>query len=119
MLPAVYDVLASDGAVTELVGRRIFRHGEAPQGVVLPYLTWYLVSGVPENTFDGPPRIDACAVQVDCWSASDSEVERLAVAVRDSIEAVHHMTGVTVNNRDPETGRCRIGMQFMFWTHRP
>ena len=119
MLPAVYDLLAGDGLVAEMVGDRIFRHGEAPQGVGMPYVTWHLVSGSPANTLADAPRVDEHIVQIDCWSRGDSEVERLAAAVRDAIELRHHMTGVTSNNRDPETGRYRLGLQFTFWTHRP
>lgn len=119
MLPQVKALLVSDSDVAGLVGTRVYRHGDAPQNVALPYVTWFLVSGLPENEMSELPKIDAHHVQVDCWSNSDLEVEALATAVRDAIEPEHHMTAVAVNGRDPETKRYRIGMTFIFWTHRP
>jgi hypothetical protein len=122
MLPAVFPLLAGDSDVTSLIGTapvRVYRHGEAPQKVVAPYVTWFLASGLPENVLDGTPPADSYSVQVDCWSNSDAEVEQLAQFVRDAIEPAHHMTSVGPNGRDPETMRYRIGMTFSFWTHRP
>lgn len=121
MLPAVFAILANDSEVTGFIGSapaRVYRHGEAPQGVTAPYVTWFLVFGRPENCLDETPRIDAHSVQVDCWSDSDAEVEQLATAVRDAIEPFHHMIAVGPNGRDPETMRYRIGMTFTFWTDR-
>lgn len=121
MLPAVFPLLASDSTVTGFIGAspvRVYRHGEAPQGVVAPYVTWFVVSGSPENELDETPKVDGYTVQVDCWSDSDAEVEQLAEAVRDAIEPSHHMTAVIANGRDAETMRYRIGMSFSFWTER-
>ena len=119
MLPEVYDLLAGDGLVAELVGTRIYRHGDAPQGVSTPYVTWFVVSGTPENELSGGPRIDAYSVQVDCWADRDALVEEVATAVRDAIELRYHMTAVVANDRDRDTMRYRIGMTFSFWTSRP
>jgi hypothetical protein len=121
MLPAVFPLLAADSDVTGFIGTspvRVYRHGEAPQGVVAPYVTWFVVSGAPENELDGLPRVDGYSVQVDCWSDADAEVEQLAEAVRNAIEPSHHMTAIVANGRDPETMRYRIGMTFDFWTKR-
>jgi hypothetical protein len=121
MLPAVFPILARDSEVTGFIGStpaRVYRHGEAPQNVVRPYVTWFVVTGAPQNQLDDPPDIDNYSVQVDCWSDDDSEVEELATAVRDAIETEFHMTAVIANGRDPQTMRYRIGMIFSFWTHR-
>lgn len=122
MLPSVYAILTADAAVSALVGTRIYRHGEAPQKVAGPYVTWFLVSGTPENELSARPRVDRLEVQVDCWSANtgggDAGVEALAVAVRDALEPVAHMTGIIANEQDFETRRYRLGMQFTFWLSR-
>jgi len=121
MLPAVFPILAGDSEVTGFIGAapvRAYRHGEAPQTVALPYVTWFVSTGAPENHLDGLPPVDSYSVQVDCWSDDQDQVEALATAVRDAIEHEHHMTAVIANGRDPTTMRYRIGMIFSFWTHR-
>lgn len=118
MLPAVFPLLASDSEVTGFIGTnpvRVYRHGEAPQDVQKPYVTWFLSSGRPENILDGVAPIDEDSVQVDCWSDSDEEVVLLAEAVRAAIEPYHYMISKGPNGRDPETMRYRIGMTFTFW----
>jgi len=122
MLPLVYPLLKASPAVTALCGSRIYRHGAAPQNVAAPYVTWYIVSGVPENSISELPRVDNYSVQVDCWSnntgTGDTQVEALAEAVRDALEPYAHMTNLIINERDFDTQRFRLGMQFTFWTRR-
>lgn len=121
MLPAVFPLLAQDSDVTSYIGSapaRVYRHGDAPQTVSAPYITWFVVSGTPENTLADAPRVDGYSVQVDCWSDSDEEVERLAEAVRNAIEPSHHMISVGLNGRDPDSMRYRISLTFTFWTPR-
>lgn len=123
MLPPVYSLLTADPSVTALVGARIYRHGSAPQKVVAPYVTWFLVSGTPENELSSLPRVDRMEVQIDCWSnntgTGDEQVETLATVIRDALEPVAHMTGIIANEQDFETRRYRLGMQFTFWIKRP
>jgi len=114
MLPPVFNALAADTAVTQIIGSppRAYRHGRAPQDTTRPYVTWNLVVGTPENVLDQTPEIDRQTVQVDCWHQTDAGVEALATAVRDAIEPEAHMTGVIINEREAETKLYRIGMQF-------
>lgn len=123
MLPLLYSILAADSDVAALVDDRIYRHGEAPEAVMAPYVTWFVIIGSPENNLPQMPPIDRYEVQVDCWSENegdgDAEVEELALAVRTAIEAAdHHCTGLVVNGKDPETKRYRIGMTFTLYHHR-
>lgn len=121
MLPAVYKLLHDQSAVRDLVGTRIYRHGDAPQqGAMLPYVTWQLISSIPENLVSGDtPPIDAMSVQVNCWSDDDEEVEELGGAVRAAIETAHHVTEGPTNGRDTETLRFRMTLIFTFWNFRP
>lgn len=122
MLPQVFAALQASSSVIDLIGDRIYRHGEAPEGVADPYVTWFVVAAPPENTLDGAPRVDRFEIQVDCWGdnsgTGDAGVEELAQLVRDVLEVDHHMTGIVVNGRDPETKRPRIGMAFTWFQHR-
>lgn len=118
MLPLVFPLLANDSEVSGFVDRRIYRHGDAPQGVTRPYITWFAVTGTPANSLEETPRADDYRVQVDCWSDDDTEVEQLATAVRNAIEPHAHMVSVHADERDRETQRYRMGMTFTFWTDR-
>lgn len=124
MLPAIFPLL-DVAPVRALVGSnpvRVYRHGSAPQKVVAPYVTWFLVTGNPENALDELPRIDRQEVQIDCWSDNTGQgakdIETLAQAVRDAIEPHYHMTAIVADGRDPDTDRYRIGMTFTIWNHR-
>lgn len=126
MFPTIFTWLATDSTVTALIGSgptRCYRHGFAPQGVNAPYVTWFVVSGSPENNLSDTPPTDRYTIQLDCWSNNSgtgaAEVEQLATAVRDALEQHGHLTGIPVNTKDPETNRYRIGLQFDFWLNRP
>lgn len=120
MLPPVFRILKAAPAVTAIVGAepRIYRHDAAPQDVDRPYVTWFLVTGTPENELSDVPGMDRIAFQVDCWHQQDGGIEDLAQAVRDAIEPHAHMTAIVVNGYEPETKLYRIGMQFDYWLPR-
>ncbi len=115
MFPGVFQQLKSSQAVKDIVGvnpPRIYRHGSAPQDTSRPYITWEVISGVPDNNLSDLPPSDRITVQVDVWHQTDSGVEALAIAARDAIEPIAHMTGIPINLREPETRLYRIGLQF-------
>jgi hypothetical protein len=121
MLPPVLQTLKASAAVKAIVGTnppRIYRHGSAPQDASNPYLTWFVVTGTPENTLSELPLVDRVGVQIDCWHQTDAGVVALAEAVRDAIEPVAHMTAMPVNLREPETKLYRIALQFDWWLDR-
>jgi hypothetical protein len=126
MLPPIFQILRAAPNVTALVGTnpaRIYRHGAAPQATAAPYITWSVITGTPQNTLSELPKIDACVVQIDCWSDNTgtgaAQIEDLAVAVRAALEPFAHMTGFGPNGRDFETQRYRIMLQFDYWLDRP
>jgi hypothetical protein len=120
MLPPIFQTLKAASAVTSLIGNppRVYRHGAAPQDVIKPYVTWFIVGGVPENTMSETPQIDRLPVQIDCWHTTDSGVEVLAKAVRNAIEPEAHMIGIPIDEQEPETKLYRITLQFDWWLPR-
>ena len=121
MFPPVFQVLKADAAVTEIVGSappRIYRHGSAPQDTTRPYITWFVVSGIPENNLSDPPPVDRDTVQVDAWHQTDAGVVTLAKAIRAAIEPVACMTGMNVDLREPETKLFRVALTFDFFYGR-
>src|SRR6478609_825614 len=112
MLPDIYNILKDNGAVSAIIGSRIFRHGDAPQGVQKPYVTWFLVNGLPENTMSEVPDMDKLIIQLDCWTEDDAGVVSLAKAIRNALEPYAHMVEMPVNERDDKTKLYRIALQF-------
>lgn len=111
MLPPVFAALSASVEVTGLIGTRAYRHGSAPQDVASPYVTWSVPGGTAENAFDGACA-DVMRVQIDCWSASDDQVEALASAVRAAIEPHAHLVAYVADERDSETKKFRISYQY-------
>ena len=119
MLPPVFQILSADAAVAALVGRRIFRRGVAAQDVQRPYITWFLVTGTPENTLSETPTMDRMSVQIDIWATTDKGSEELATAVRDAMEPHGHMTGQPIDGRETLTKLWRIALEFDLFIPRP
>lgn len=125
MLPNLFPLIRDDNAITAIIGTnpvRFFRHGQAPQGVVAPYITHQAIDVVPENNLDSTPPVDSCRVQVSCWSdnagAGSRGVETLAGLVRDAIEPYHHILDIRDMGQDPETQRYRIDLDVSVWNAR-
>jgi hypothetical protein len=118
MLPLVFDILKANSALTALVSGRIYRHGNAPQNVVKPYVTWFVVMGMPELQISGTPCSDMDTVQIDCWSDTDTQVESVALAVRNALDNAGVANRVIQNNREDETRLFRIGFEADFITSR-
>lgn len=111
MLPPIYNILSADAALAAIVGTRIYPHGEAPQQVARPYVTWALVSSVPENQLSDAPDIDKASLQIDCWHSSSVGVMQLAQAVRDAIQPHCVITAFLLDQRDMETKLYRFAIQ--------
>jgi uncharacterized protein DUF3168 len=123
MLPPIKTRLETSAAVVAAVGTgstgKIFRNGEAPQGLRdTAYITWFVVADTPENNLSDTPPTDRVTVQADIYHPTDAGCNALAKAVRDCIEPVAYMTGAPVNHRDRETRLYRRALQFDWWLDR-
>ena len=121
MFPPVFQTLKASAAVKNIVGTnppRIYAHGDAPQDSAKPYITWFLVSGTPENTLSELPAVDRDQVQVDCWHPTAAGIKLLATAARDAIEPSAHLVSVPVDDRDPETKLYRVALVFDWFVNR-
>jgi len=113
MLPPVESLLMASAPLQALISGRSYRHGFAPQDVLRPYVTWSVPGGFAENALE---RVDADVfrLQVDCWADSDQSIENVASATRAAIEKAANLTAYIADERNPDTGRYRIGMVFDF-----
>lgn len=116
MLPLVFSAIATS-AVKAIVGAspvRIYRHSQAPEDVARPYITWFVVTGNPQDNISGSPCADIDTVQIDCWSESDTQVETLAGAVRNALDAAGHLNTLIIDTYEVGTKLYRIGLQASF-----
>jgi len=110
MMPPVFTILKSDPSVFAIVGTRIYRHADAPQGVLKPYIVWSIITGMPDLQLSGAPLSDMDTVQIDCLSQTDSGVEDLAYAIRNALDNARIANRITLNGRDNETRLYRISI---------
>lgn len=118
MFPDIYQILINNSQVQSIINGRVYRHGDAPQGVVKPYVTWYVINGNPENTLSEVPDMDKISIHIDIWSEQDAGVVTLAKEVRDALEPHAHMVDMPINDRDDKTKLYRIGLQFDWFLAR-
>ena len=111
-------------AVRAIIGTppRIYSSGDAPQEVVAPYITWFVVGIQPYDHLSGAPDADSQMIQIDCWAGPDDDQEpvcvNLAKAVRDALDAAGQANTVIVNTREPDTKFYRISFQTDFIFNR-
>lgn len=121
MFPPIFQLCAGDAGVKSALGSnpvRLYPFGQAPQGVVLPYAVWQIVSGGPENYLGNLPDVDSYTVQVDVYADGASSVRSAAKALRDAIEPHAHIVGWRGESRNPDTQRYRLSFDVDWFVHR-
>lgn len=115
-VPAVTDLLAlqPDGSVA------IYPHGEAPEGVVAPYVVWYALQGIPERVLTGPTPYDDVRIRVECYVPTGAGAigDELQRAVVETIEADHYVEFYADEGRDPEIDVLRRIIDFQWLSDR-
>jgi hypothetical protein len=121
MFAPIFQVAAASSAVTALIGSspvRLYPFGQAPDGVVTPYVVWQTVSGSPENYFSQAPDVDAYTLQVDIYADTGTAARNAAKAMRDAIEPHAHIVAWRGESRDPETKRYRYAFDVNWFVKR-
>jgi len=118
MLTNVYQILRLNATVVSTVATRIYRHGSAPQDVVKPYITWFLVTGQPQDILNAAPCHDRDTIQIDCWSETDTGVETLAYAVRAALDNQLISNRIIIDTRETDTKLYRIALEADFIASR-
>ncbi len=84
---AVYGILSANTGVTDIVGTRIFPE-IAEQEAVTPFVVYQLLSVDPEDTHDGPSKLDEVRFEFLCYADSYNAAADLGVAVRAALDRV-------------------------------
>ena len=120
MITPLFPLITANAGCTALLGSnptRFYPFGAAPQTPAYPYVTWQLISGVPDNLLSEAPPVEAHRVQIDVWAATSTSADAVATAVRDCLEASGHMLSFG-NDKDPVTGSYRVTLDFDLWISR-
>lgn len=121
MRPPIFEYCSIDSECQSFFGTvpfRLYKFGEAPQGVTLPYCVWQLSGGSPENYLNQVPDVDNFTTQVDVYDDNPDDVEDAARALRDAIEPLARITSWIGSSRDPETKNYRFTFLVDWWTNR-
>lgn len=111
MYPPIFQVCAANEGVTAMLGTapvRLYPFGLAPQGTVLPYAVWQIISGSPFNSLNSRPDTDYFGIQVDVYADSVTPARDAAKAIRDAVEKVAYVVAWNGEERDDETQNYRI-----------
>ena len=104
---AVYGILSSTSAVTDIVSTNIFPE-IAEQETATPFIVYQLQGVSPEDTHDGPSKLDEVRMEIICFSDSYNGAADLADKVRGALDRVSgtyngvNVESVQFNNVDIE-----------------
>ena len=84
---AVYGILSANSGVTDIVGTRIFPE-IAEQEAATPFVIYQLQSVAPEDTHDGPSKLDEVRFEFLCYADSYNEAADLGEKVRGALDRV-------------------------------
>ena len=84
---AIYGILSGTTAVTDLVSTKIFPE-IAEQETAAPFVIYQVQSVQPEDTHDGPSKLDEVRVEVLCYDDAYNGAADLASAVRGALDRV-------------------------------
>lgn len=121
MYPVFFPTLTANGSVTAALGSnptRVYPHGEAPQGVTLPYATHQLVTGLPENYLGTRADMDSYRVQFNCYGATATAARNAASVIRSALESSGYLVSFNGTTRDPDTNNYTYSFDFEFMSAR-
>ena len=84
---AVYGILSTNSGVTDLVSTNIFPE-IAEQETATPFIVYQLQSVDPEDTHDGPSKLDEVRFEFICYADTYNKAADVGVAVRAALDRV-------------------------------
>jgi len=129
---AIYQEMADDNTVSDLVSTRIYRQGRTPTSATLPRITYGKVDNVHVRHQTAGSGLATSRFQVDCWADTPAEASTLYDAVRKALDNFRGTMGsgsytatvkssVLDNDSDGwvepieagQEGPCRVTMDFI------
>lgn len=117
MLPKVAQKIAASTAAKNALRTgtgevRFYAFAEAPANPKLPYATWQLTNGSPDEYLTCIPDADEYDFQIDVWDNTATGVVSTATIIRDALESDYVLTYFTGSVRDFETRLFRFILRF-------
>jgi len=81
---AIYTILTTDLTIAGIITDKVFPL-DAPDGRALPYITYTIISDIPNKNKDRTKTIETMRVQVDVFAQTYDGVTTLADAVNDAL----------------------------------
>ena len=82
---AIYYILSSDTAVTDIVSTRIFPE-TAPQGQLTPYIVYSVISNAPSDTKESGENIDVAQIEIYTVETTYAKAVNLGGVIRDALD---------------------------------
>ncbi|TVO53161.1 tail completion protein gp17 [Denitromonas halophila] len=110
MNTTIFPLISASTDATDLLGTapvRFYEFGSATEQTALPYATWQVVSGTPDNLLGEAAENDYVTIQIDIWATRPESTRDTARAVRRAIENDAYITALRGETKDSETGLYR------------
>jgi hypothetical protein len=89
---ALYTQLSTFAGLTAIVGAAIYPM-QADQSAVLPYVTFHLISDVPENVMAALPTLTRDRFQFSAWAVTYLQASQIAAQVTSALQSFTGMMG--------------------------
>ena len=106
MLPPVLETIALNVTVLGVFGYnplRVFPFGQAPEGTIMPYATWSIIDGTPENCLGGDPDIDQYEIGFQVYAKEGATCRTAAGVLIKALEKNFVTSGFGPEYVDAET----------------
>lgn len=102
----IFKICSASADLVALIGAnptRLYPFGQAPQGVLKPYVVWQEIAGNPFNFLDQVPGTDKYNIQLTVYDGPQGDVNSVVKALAKAIEPVAHITAWLGSGTDPVT----------------
>ncbi|SRR6266704_3688994 len=119
---------AAFGALTALIGARLYPIDAAPQNAVTPYVVYQQISGPRQHAMGSEPGVASPRFQFSCWGDTSTDARNVGDQVRAcysrfrGVVASVEILDMFVDNEidlglEPQTARFQRIVDFIVW-HR-
>ena len=112
------NTLLADQGLHDVVGEKVFMM-RVPNGVKLPIVVCWRISGTPANVLSGHSGLERVLMQVDCLGRTYEECKSVAKAVRKAVPPTGPVWGAhLLQDKDQyikETNHYRVCMEYAVW----
>lgn len=114
MFAPVEEVLSTPAVLAIVGAAGIWGSGIAPADQTAPYVVWQTVTDDPYVHLSGAPEDDRDEVQIDIYTAVESQSTELARAVRAALDGADIVNALVFAAREQDTKLFRVSLRADF-----